>query len=222
MYWWTRIRCFHALLGALLAVLGLPCVAGNVYTFKDDQGNVLFTNVIDRHRKPSGERFRHYDQLNKITWFPDTNVHRYQNWGSDESAVYPSFSKLRDTFDGLIHDEALSSGIDRGLVKAVIHTESGFNPNAVSKPGAQGLMQLMPATAARYNVANPFDPSENIRAGTRHLKYLIDRYQTLELALAAYNAGEGNVEKYHGVPPFVETRDYIQRVLNRYRKLYSS
>lgn len=220
MHWWMRTRSFHASLCALLAALSLPSAAENVYTFKDEQGNVLFTNLIDQHKRPRGARFRDYDQLEKVAWFPDANVHRYQNWGADEFAVYPSFSKLRDAFDDLIRNAASYNGIDRGLVKAVIHTESGFNPNALSKPGAQGLMQLMPATAARYKVANPFDPGENIRAGTRHLKHLMNRYNNLELALAAYNAGESNVEKYGGVPPFAETRDYIRRVMRRYQKLY--
>ncbi|HCO61481.1 MAG TPA: lytic transglycosylase domain-containing protein, partial [Porticoccaceae bacterium] len=85
-----------------------------------------------------------------------------------------------------------------------------------------GLMQLMPATAEQYGVTDPFDPSENVRAGTRHLKYLLDRYDRIELALAAYNAGEGNVEKYGGVPPFPETQDYIKRVISRYQHLYQN
>lgn len=203
-----------------LAVLVPPVHAENVYTFTDKQGNVLFTNLVDQRKRPRGNHFRDYGQLEKVTWFPDANVHRYRNWGADERGVLPSFSKLKNAFDELIGREARVQGIDRGLVKAVIHTESGFNPHALSKPGAQGLMQLMPATAARYKVANAFDPAENIRAGTRHLKYLMDRYQNLELALAAYNAGEANVEKYRGIPPFAETRDYVQRVISRYRNLY--
>jgi len=203
-----------------LSVLASAVHAENVYTFTDKQGNVLFTNLVDQHKRPRGSDFHDYGQLEKVTWFPDANVHRYRNWGADERGVAASFSKFKNAFDQLIGREARLQGIDRGLVKAVIHTESGFNPHALSKPGAQGLMQLMPATAARYKVADAFDPAENIRAGTRHLKYLLDRYQNLELALAAYNAGEGNVEKYRGIPPFAETRDYVQRVISRYRNLY--
>lgn len=207
---------------ATLLLAGLPLLAqaGNVYTFRDADGNVLFTNVVTERNKPRGEDFKRYSRLEKVTWYKDTNVHKYGNWGKDEFAVRPSFSKNRNAFDDIIKRAALASNVDHGLVKAIIHTESGFNPGALSKPGAQGLMQLMPATAGMYNVRNAFDPRENIQAGTRHIKYLIDRYQNLELALAAYNAGEGNVKKYGGIPPFAETRDYVRRVLSRYRNLY--
>lgn len=196
--------------------------AENIYTFSDDDGNVLFTNIVSGNKKPRGIKFRRYEHLEEVTWFPDTNVHKYQNWGDDAFAVSARFAKRRDAYDQLILSESNNNNIDKGLVKAVIHTESGFDPNALSKPGAQGLMQLMPATAARYDVDNAFDPQENIRAGSRHLKYLIDRYRNLELALAAYNAGESNVEKYGGIPPFAETQDYVKRVLHRYNKFYKS
>lgn len=198
-----------------------PAAAGKVYTFRDPSGRVLFTNVVTGGMQPAGEKFRHYSTLEKVTFYKDTNVHRYRNWGSDEAAVLPSFSKNRDAFDHLIRKVADREGVDRGLVKAVIHTESGFNPSALSKPGAQGLMQLMPATAQRYAVRNVFDPADNIDGGVRYLRYLLKRYENdLTLALAAYNAGEKNVERYDGVPPFPETQDYVKRVLSRYEKLY--
>lgn len=203
-----------------MAWLPQSALAGNVYKFRDANGNVLFTNVVTEKKKPRGEGFNKYTMLEKVTWFPDTNVHRYGNWGKDEFAVRPSFSKYRNAFDDIIKQAALANNVDHGLVKAIIHTESGFNPKARSKPGAQGLMQLMPATAAMYSVMDAFEPSQNIAAGTRHIKYLIDRYKSLELALAAYNAGEGNVKKYGGIPPFAETQDYVKRVMSRYRNLY--
>lgn len=215
-----NVTNYLSLMGVLL--LACPALAGNVYKFSDDKGNVLFTNVVNSRQQPVGIELDQFRTLEYITWYPDTNVNSYGNWGSDESAVLPSFSKLRNAFDRLIVREADSHQIDRGLVKAVIHTESGFNPKALSKPGAQGLMQLMPATAEQYGVTDPFDPSQNVRAGTRHLKYLLDRYDQIELALAAYNAGESNVEKYGGVPPFPETRDYIKRVISRYQHLYQN
>jgi soluble lytic murein transglycosylase-like protein len=198
----------------------LNAVAGNVYKFRDANGNVLFTNVVNENNKPRGESFRQYSTLEKVTWFKDTNVHKYSNWGKDEFAVRPSFSKNRNAFDTMIQRAALASNVDHGLVKAIIHTESGFNPRALSKPGARGLMQLMPGTAAMYKISDAFDPDQNIRAGTQHIKYLINRYKSLDLALAAYNAGEGNVDKYKGIPPFAETQDYVKRVLSRYRNLY--
>jgi soluble lytic murein transglycosylase-like protein len=155
-----------------------------------------------------------------VTWFADTNVHKYSNWGRDEFAVRPSFSKNKDAYDDIIAQAAATYGIDKGLVKAVIHTESGFNPRARSGPGARGLMQLMPATAKRFAVDDVYDPVQNIRGGTEYLSFLLKRFNNLELALAGYNAGEGNVAKYKGIPPFAETRDYVQRVISRYNKLY--
>ena len=214
------LRLFRLVCIGLLAVLSMSAMAGSVYKFSDGDGNVLFTNVVTPGKQPAGQRLNQFDTLLHITVYPDANVHAYQNWGDDKSAVLPSFSKLRDAFDLLIQESADHHGVDQGLVKAVIHTESGFNPKALSKPGAQGLMQLMPATAERYGVTDAFDPGQNVRAGTRHLKYLLDRYDEIELALAAYNAGETNVEKYGGVPPFTETRDYVKRVMARYQGLY--
>ncbi|HEX6591672.1 MAG TPA: lytic transglycosylase domain-containing protein [Moraxellaceae bacterium] len=204
----------------LLACLPAAAQAGNVYKFRDADGNVLFTNIVNERNRPSGENFKQYTKLEKVTWYKDTNVHKYGNWGKDEFAVRPSFSKNRNAFDDIIRSAALASNVDHGLVKAIIHTESGFNPRALSKPGAQGLMQLMPATAGMYSVRDAFDPRQNIQAGTKHIKYLIDRYKNLDLALAAYNAGEGNVNKYKGIPPFAETQDYVKRVTSRYRNLY--
>lgn len=103
------------------------------------------------------------------------------------------------------------------LIDAVIRTESGYRPRAVSRSGAKGLMQLMPATARSVGVYDPFDPAQNIMGGARYLRKLYDRFGTLRLAVAAYNAGPGNVRKHKGVPPFKETRRYVQAVLTRYQ-----
>ncbi len=204
-----------------LLLLPLTGMAGNIYKFRDANGNILFTNIVSTQNKPKGDDFNRYTRLERVTWYPDTNVHSYSNWGADEAAVRPSFSKNRNAFDHIISSASQTHGVDKGLVKAIIHTESGFNPKARSGPGARGLMQLMPATAAMYKVGNSFDPDQNIHAGTQHIAYLLRLYgNNMELALAAYNAGEGNVKKYGGIPPFAETRDYVKRVLSRYRKLY--
>ena len=104
------------------------------------------------------------------------------------------------------------------LVRAVIQVESGYNPRAVSSKGAMGLMQLMPETARELAVEDPYDPAENIRAGTTYLRRLLDRFtERLELALAAYNAGPGAVERHGGVPPYIETKDYVGRVIRLFR-----
>ncbi|MGB7753042.1 MAG: lytic transglycosylase domain-containing protein [Candidatus Acidiferrales bacterium] len=114
-------------------------------------------------------------------------------------------------FGNLIHAAAEKHGVDESLIRWVIAVESNFNPRAVSRRRAQGLMQLLPATAAVYSVANIFDPAENIDAGTRYLKDLLARYRgDLRLALAAYNAGPEMVERYGGVPPFPETQKYVR------------
>jgi hypothetical protein len=117
-------------------------------------------------------------------------------------------------FAELIEPLATRHGVSPRLVRAVVEVESNYQPTARSRKGAMGLMQLMPATARRYALANPYDPRENLDAGIRHLRSLLDRYG-LRLALAAYNAGEGAVQRYGGVPPFTETRNYVTRVLQR-------
>jgi soluble lytic murein transglycosylase-like protein len=121
--------------------------------------------------------------------------------------------KSKADFDGIIDHAATMFNIPAKLIKSVIQKESNFNPNAVSHAGASGLMQLMPATASGLGVKNIFDPSENIIAGSKYLRQMLDRYDdNIELALAAYNAGPGNVDKYGGIPPFKETQNYVRKV----------
>lgn len=187
--------------------------AGQIYTYEDRDGTPLLTN-----RKQSGA---HLTKI-KVTYYPDSNIHSYHNWGGSEASVLPSYSKNKDAFDQIIHQAAQQHGLAEGLIKAIMHTESGFNSNARSPVGAQGLMQLMPATAKRFNVSNPYDPQQNIFGGAKYLSLLLKRYSgNTHLALAAYNAGEGNVAKYGGIPPFRETQDYVRRVMSRYNNLYA-
>jgi soluble lytic murein transglycosylase-like protein len=120
-------------------------------------------------------------------------------------------------YDGLVGMTARQNDLPEALVKAVIAAESGFDPDAISHKGAQGLMQLMPETSARLGVQDPLRPDENVRGGVRYLRALIDRYDDLSLALAAYNAGPTAVDRYGGIPPYRETRDYVNRVLTYYR-----
>lgn len=126
---------------------------------------------------------------------------------------------FKTKFDKIIIDAAKKFDVDAALVSAVIKAESDFNPREVSNKGARGLMQLMPATAERFGVTNAYDPEANIYAGTRYLRWLLKTFDdNADLAVAAYNAGEGNIWKYNGVPPFRETVTYINRIAKHIRK----
>ena len=117
------------------------------------------------------------------------------------------------TLQRIVAQESKRTGVSKKLIFAVIKTESGGDPSAISRAGAQGLMQLMPATARFYNVANPFDPAENVAGGVRYLRDLLKRYHhKVRLALAAYNAGPGAVDAAKGIPSFLETQSYVARV----------
>jgi soluble lytic murein transglycosylase-like protein len=124
-----------------------------------------------------------------------------------------------DKYDHLIAESCRLHGVDFALVKAVIRAESCFDPYAISSKGAEGLMQLMPETSNRLNVANPFNPRENIRGGVKYLKYLLGRFNhDLRLSLAAYNAGETTVAQVNGVPNYRETKNYVAEVLRYYQE----
>ena len=109
-----------------------------------------------------------------------------------------------------------ATGLPAALIDAVIRTESGYRPDAVSRANAMGLMQLIPATARSVGVTDPFDPAQNVMGGSRYLRRMYDRYGSLRLAIAAYNAGPGAVDKHKGVPPFKETQRYVKVVLRRF------
>ena len=129
---------------------------------------------------------------------------------AEPAPALPASTRYADVIEPL----AAQHGVPPRLVRAVVEVESNYEPSARSRKGAMGLMQLMPATARRYALTNPYDPRENLDAGIRHLRSLLDRYD-VRMALAAYNAGEGAVQRYGGIPPFAETRNYVARVLER-------
>lgn len=191
------------LLAAGLQLSSLPAGA-DIYKYEDTEGVVHFTDA------PTDRRFK--------VFMRDIQKDRRlrTNFGFGKLARNP------EEFDPIISSCSREFGVDKALVKAVIHAESGYNPNAVSRKGATGLMQLMPGTAQGLKVADSFNPEDNIRGGVRYLRFLLDTFKgDVSLALAAYNAGLGKVAKFGGVPPYEETRNYVSKVLN-YQKSYLS
>lgn len=185
------LRILLAVLAVTTALVAPAPVGAQVYKLVAPDGTIHFTNA------PNDPRY----QRTEFTSGTAAGWLRLPG-----GAAGPYRSEIRDA--------ALRHGVPERLVTAVIHVESGFNPRAVSRKGARGLMQLMPDTASSLGVHDTFDPRENIDGGVRHLRGLIDRFgNNLPLALAAYNAGEGVVAGYGGIPPYAETRDYVARVL---------
>ena len=138
-----------------------------------------------------------------------------KSWRFDENRK-PLFSSK---FDDVIIAAAKKFDVDAALVSAVIKAESDYDPKTISHKGAQGLMQLMPATAKRFGVSDAFDPVQNVHAGTKYLRWLLDKFDgNAEYAVAAYNAGEGNVWKYKGIPPFRETINYVKRIARHFER----
>jgi soluble lytic murein transglycosylase-like protein len=186
----------------ILAVLSGPAV-GQIYTYVDENGITVYTNS-----KPDAQRYR------------------YRNlgcYGTCRTGVDWDRTPLKNgEFAHEIQAASEIFGVDAALIRAIMHAESWFDIQAVSHAGAQGLMQLMPATQARFGVRNPFDPLDNITAGAAYLAWLLEEFEgNLTYAIAAYNAGEGAVRRHGGVPPFAETKEYVRRVNILYRRYRS-
>lgn len=184
-------------------------VQADIFRFQDEKGVVHFTNV------PSNQKyqlfFKEYEKA-KNSAPAKASPKTLSSKGSNQY----NLSLLAPHID----EASQQYGIDPKLIQAVIHVESNFDPQAVSRKGAQGLMQLMPQTARDLQVSDAFSPKENIEGGTRYLKYLLDLYnQDMTLALAAYNAGPEKVNLYRGIPPFQETISYVQKVTRIYDQL---
>lgn len=175
-----------------------PTAYGEIYRYIDPEGRLIFTD------KP---KHAGYIRLEKTV----------TGW-----TVKPSYSWKRNQkkLSGTIKRIAKRHQLSPELVHAMIMVESAYNPQAISKAGAQGLMQLMPATAHRFGVSDPYNPTENINGGTKYMKHLLNMFENnLPLALAAYNAGENAVIKYNNrIPPYKETRNYVKKVLKHFRK----
>jgi len=183
------------LLAALALTLLLPSqTLADIYKYVDEEGVIHFTNV------PTDGKFK--------LFYREKPVHFQSELGLQ-----------LEKYDHLIFKASEKYNVNYNLIKAVIKAESNFNPQAVSRAGARGLMQLMPKTAYAYQVQDSFEPESNIEAGVRYLRYLLNLFQgNLHLALAGYNAGENAVIKNKGIPPYPETRTYVQRVLRFYQE----
>lgn len=158
------------------------------------------------------------DGSQRFTTTPEPGARLYMRTAVPRGAARAGESPYSDA----IAAAAAESGLEPALIRAVIATESNFDPRAVSPKGAKGLMQLMPATAAELGVLDVWNPHDNIRGGSSHLARLYGKYGEMTLALAAYNAGEKAVQRYGGVPPYSETRAYVRRVLASYRQFRGS
>ena len=168
-------------------------VHADIYMYIDNNGVMHFTNA------------------------PTSNEHDYKVYIKERTSISNKFHST-DKFDELISDASRKYDVDSRLLKAMIKAESDFDPRAISRKGAMGLMQIMPENFEMLNLENPFDPWQNIRAGTQYFKKLYERFNgKLALSLAAYNAGPTAVDRYKRIPPYQETEEYVRRVLRYYR-----
>ena len=174
----------------VLFVVVLP-VQADIYRYIDENGVMHFTNT------------------------PTSSIQKYRLFLKEKSRVTRWYSS--EKYDDLISDASERSGVSFPLLKAIIKAESDFDPHAVSKKGATGLMQIMPENFKPLGISDPFDPWENINAGARYFKQMYDRFKgKLTLSLAAYNAGPTAVDRYQTIPPYEETQEYVRRVMKYY------
>lgn len=174
--------------------------SGGIYRYVDERGIIHFTNC------PRDPKFKLYIRESK------------EDVGDENHSSSVSYIKDSNQYDSLISELSKRYQVDFALIKAIIRAESGFNPFAVSRKGAKGLMQLMPETASRMNVSNIFNPRENVEGGVRYFKHLLSLFNNdLRLSLAAYNAGENVVAELRSIPPYRETVDYVKKVLSYYQ-----
>ncbi len=204
----ARLTLVSVVFGAFCAISGLLGPSGanaQIAKVTDDSGRRFWVNAepVVTIKTSSGRQRNAIYMPAEVSFTGHTNR--------------PAVTIDRDGIERIVHEAADRHNVDPALVRAVIETESNWNPSAVSRKGAVGLMQLMPTTAQRFGVSDFYTPQQNVEAGVKYLKTLLERYDgNLDLALAAYNAGEGAVDRAHGIPRFRETRDYVQKVQNAY------
>lgn len=199
------IRRVSTALCALLLALSAAPAEGQVFVYEDENGTISFSDM---------PRHAGYRMLEDPT--QRERARAMQARRSRPRTV------ATGAWDGVLARAGREHGVDPGLLKAMVHVESLFDLYAVSGKGAQGLMQLMPKTASLMGVENPFDPWQNIEAGTKYMVYLLKRFEgDQKLALAAYNAGETAVRRHGGIPPYKETEKYVKRVMSLSRRYHA-
>ncbi len=175
----------------LILLAAAPLARADIYMYRDANGVMHFTNV------PVSSNYRLYIRSSQPRFSPSPGTKKY---------------------DPIIQDASRRFGVDFSLLKAIIQAESSFNPEAISRKGARGLMQIMPENFKTLDIRDPFDPMQNIMGGARYFRTLLDRYQgKVALTLAAYNAGPTMVDRYQRIPPFAETQGYVEKVLRFYK-----
>jgi soluble lytic murein transglycosylase-like protein len=208
---------------ALLAIVALPCFAGEVAVLKNG------FSIRHERREIVGDLTRLYVSADGSSFVdvPTAEIEHFEAAPDVPASTPPPAMNAKSGFPArpmtdltaVVNEASGRYRLDPDLVNSVIKAESGFNARAVSPKGAQGLMQLMPGTASQLGVPNPFDPEANVEGGTRYLRELMERYNfDMVKALAAYNAGPQRVEHYGGVPPYYETRRYVARVVKDFNK----
>ena len=193
---WIRLICT-----AIMIFIYIPSAGADIYVFKYNSGVRHFTNVL------VSPKYRLYLKSTPKKYF--------------ESNLGDKFSTNLDPdqYDYLIMKASILHDVDFSLLKSIIKVESNFDCYAVSQKGAKGLMQIMPQNFTFLNIQNPFDPEENIMGGTLYFKQMLEKFNKIELALAAYNAGPNTVDKYNGIPPISETKGYVKRVMSHYKDM---
>jgi hypothetical protein len=192
------IKLFYTV---IMIFICIPFAGADIYVFRDNSGVRHFTNV------PVSPKYRLYLK---------STPNKYL-----ESSLGEKFSTNfdPDQYDHLILKASLLHDVDFSLLKSIIKVESNFDCYAVSQKGAKGLMQIMPQNFTFLNIRNPFDPEENIMGGTLYFKQMLEKFNKIELALAAYNAGPTTVDKYNGIPPISETKGYVKKVMSHYKDI---
>ena len=193
---WIRLFCT-----VITIFICIPSAGADIYVFKDNSGVRHFTNV------PASPKYRLYLK---------STPNKYFEFRLGEKI---STNLDPDQYDHLILKASLLHAVDFSLLKSIIKVESNFDCYAVSHKGAKGLMQIMPQNFTFLNIRNPFDPEENIMGGTLYFKQMMEKFNRIELALAAYNAGPTAVDKYNGIPPISETKGYVKKVMSHYKDM---